>query len=99
MEKKAYRKNSRIIYREEGEGAFLFNPVDGNLKYLNRSAKEIFNLLDPVRESRHIVASFCGEHPEIGEDRIRKDVDLLLNQLAENRFIECIDIDSTQSDA
>lgn len=99
MEKRAYRKNLRIVYREEGEGAFLFNPVDGNLKYLNRSAKEIFNRLDPPEDTRQIVAALCREYPEIGEDRIRKDVDLLVEQLAENRFIEHIDVDSTQPDA
>ena len=41
-----YTKNDNIVFREEDDGAFLFDPDTGNLKYLNKSAKETFLMID-----------------------------------------------------
>ena len=92
---KTYTKNKRVIYREEGEGAFLFDPADGNLKYLNRSAKEIFQMLTQTPNTAHIVAALHDTYPDADQDRLREDVTFILDQMVDNNFVFPVDVDST----
>ncbi len=80
-------KNDEIVFREEGEGAFLFDPVNGNLKYLNRSGKEIYLMIDGSREIVRLLGSVTGIYPDSDRDEIEKDLDAFLNDLTDNRFI------------
>lgn len=84
-------KNEQIVFREEGEGAFLFDPVNGNLKYLNRSAKEIYLLIDGSKELANLIGGVTSIYPDSDRDEIEKDLDAFLNDLADNRFILVID--------
>ena len=86
-----YMKNEQIVFREEGEGAFLFDPVNGNLKYLNRSAKEIYLLIDGSKEPAILIGGVTSIYPDSDRDEIEKDLDAFLNDLADNRFIFVID--------
>ena len=86
-----YMKNEQIVFREEGEGAFLFDPVNGNLKYLNRSAKEIYLLIDGSKELANLIGGVTSIYPDSDRDEIEKDLDAFLNDLADNRFIFVID--------
>lgn len=86
-----YMKNEQIVFREEGEGAFLFDPVNGNLKYLNRSAKEIYLLIDGSKELANLIGGVTSIYPDSDRDEIEKDLDAFLNDLADNRFILVID--------
>lgn len=86
-----YMKNEQIVFREEGEGAFLFDPVNGNLKYLNRSAKEIYLLIDGSKEPANLIGGVTSIYPDSDRDEIEKDLDAFLNDLADNRFIFVID--------
>ena len=82
-----YMKNEQIVFKEEGEGAFLFDPVNGNLKYLNRSAKEIYLMIDGSREPAHLLGGVTGIYPDSDRDEIEKDLGAFLNDLEDNRFI------------
>ncbi len=84
-------KNEQIVFREEGEGAFLFDPVNGNLKYLNRSAKEIYLMIDGSKEPAHLLGGVTSIYPDSDRDEIEKDLDAFLNDLADNRFISVSD--------
>ena len=86
-----YMKNEQIVFREEGEGAFLFDPVNGNLKYLNRSAKEIYLLIDGSKEPANLIGGVTSIYPDSDRDEIENDLDAFLNDLADNRFILVID--------
>ena len=86
-----YRINDKIIFREEGEGAFLFDSVNGNLKYLNRSAKEIYLMIDGSRGFDHLLDDVVEIYPDSDREKVEKDLDAFLNDLAENRFISVVD--------
>lgn len=86
-----YIKNERIVFKEEGEGAFLFDSVNGNLKYLNRSAKEIYLMIDGTSEFPHLLGRVVGTYPDSDPDEIEKDLKAYLGDLTENRFIFAID--------
>ena len=93
-----YRKNQGIIYREEGEGAFLFDPENGNLKYLNQSAREIFLMLDDLPESEKILRRLQESYPDADQDRLKGDLSAFLDQLADHKFISSIDNSGSRLD-
>jgi len=93
---KTYRINKRIVFREEGDGAFLFDPVDGNLKYLNHSGKEIYQTLKRSQDTAFVVTSLQKTYPDADRDKLEADVMLFIDQMVEHNFIA---IDSSPSDA
>ena len=80
-----------MIFREEGDGAFLFDSVTGNLKYVNRSAKEIYLMIDGSREFSHLLDGVAGIYPDSDRDKVEKDLYAFLNDLTKNRFIFVVD--------
>ncbi len=82
-----FERNSGIIYREEEDGAFLFDPQIGNLKYMNRSAKEAFLILNGQNDVSQVIHHLIGQYPEVDTNQIRKDVGSFLRDLEENGFI------------
>ena len=85
-----FRPGEHVVYREEDDGAFLFDPNTGNLKYMNRSARLIFGMLDGRHDTDQVIRKLQEEYTDAGADQIRKDVDILLAQLKENGFISAV---------
>jgi hypothetical protein len=77
-----------IIYREEGQGGFLFDPKTGNLKYMNLSAKESFLLVDGMNSVAQIARLLSRRYPEIDPPSIQRDVEQFLEELEKDRFID-----------
>ena len=77
-----------IIYREEGDGGFLFDPKTGNLKYMNRSAKEAFLLVDGLNSIAQIAQHLSRRYPEIDPRTIQRDTEEILEELEKERFID-----------
>lgn len=82
-----FRPNDHIVYREEEDGAFLFDPETGNLKYMNRSAKKIYLMLNGQNDTDRIIGNLQDLYPDAGTKQIREDVEILMQQLEENGFI------------
>ena len=86
-----FRKKSGIILREEGEGAFLFEPETGSFKYLNPSAKETFLMLNDQKDLEQLIQHLCRLYPEADPKQVQRDVETFLNDLDQNGFIYPID--------
>ena len=78
---------SGIIFREDDDGAFLFDPDAGNLKYMNSLAKETFKMIEGGRDFDQIINYILELYPDIELDRIRKDVENFILELSSNHFI------------
>ena len=76
-----------IVIKEDEEGAYLFDPSTGNLKYMNLCAKETFALLDGRKELKLIVDHLVNLYPSVAPERIREDVDQFLKELEQNGFV------------
>ena len=81
------RPNDHIVYREEDDGAFLFDPETGNLKYMNRSAKIIYLMLSDQNDTDRIIQNLQSSYPDTGKNQIRKDLETFIQQLEKNGFI------------
>ena len=82
-----YRKRESIVYREEEDGAFLFDPDTGNLKFMNRTGRETFLMLDGRSSVDHLLQRLRETYPDAEPLKIRQDVESFLIELVENDFI------------
>ena len=82
-----YLINPSIVYREEENGAFLFDPDTGNLKFMNRAACEVYQFLQSRHSIDDIVEMLSKVYPEVDTDQLRSDTTVILDSLMENRFI------------
>ncbi len=82
-----FERNKKIVYREEDDGAFLFDPSTGNLKYMNRSGKETFLLLTEQQDLGQVINHMSGLFPDVKRRRIEEDLETFLQELEENDFL------------
>jgi len=78
--------NKDVIYRDEGDGAFLFKPETGNLRYINPLGKEVFLTLKRKEDLGQMINHLHGFYPEVDPERLRKDVSSFLKELEENGY-------------
>jgi hypothetical protein len=81
-----YKKNNNIVFREEDDGAFLFDPDTGNLKYLNKSAKETFLMIDGQNDLNQVANRLSELYPDTDAKQIINDLESFLKELIENSF-------------
>jgi len=84
---KRYRRNEEIVFREEDDGAFLFDPDSGDLRYLNQSGKETYLMLNEDRDVNAVVHRMIKLYPDVEPQKIEADVRDFVKNLEENRFI------------
>ncbi len=73
-----FKRNDSITYREEEDGAFLFDPETGNLKYMNRSAKEIFLILNGQKNVSQVIDQLLIQYNDADAQQIKQDVESFL---------------------
>ena len=82
-----FGKNKNIVYREEDDGAFLFNPDTGNLKYMNRTGREIFLLLNEQKNLNQVIKNILGLFSDIDRRQIEEDLKNFVMELEQNDFL------------
>lgn len=87
-----YTRSDAVLLREE-DGAFLFDPEDGNLKYLNRSGLELFRLVESGLGVDDIIDATCQKYADVSPSQIRADLEGFIRLLSENGFIRSQDSD------
>lgn len=76
------------IFRKEEDGAFLFDPENGNLKYINEMGGNIYHLCNGHSSVFDIKSLVKQHYRDIPEERIEKDIDDFLQDLTEMRFLK-----------
>jgi hypothetical protein len=76
-----------IVFREEDDGAFLFDPITDNLRCVNETGAFVFRELDGKNSIDDIVKKMKSIHPEIEEDEIKKDVISFVDDLKVRGFL------------
>lgn len=76
-----------IVCRPEEDGAFLLNPDTGNISYINRTALEVYRLIDGQKDLGAILAIFNQRYPEIEAEQLEADIAAIFDSFLENQFI------------
>jgi len=77
-----------IVFREEEEGAFLFNPETGELKCLNSIGSVIWSLCDGKTNSDQLEKSISEQYPVISRQRIHEDLTTFLLELLDIGYLK-----------
>jgi len=70
-----------IVFREEDEGAFLFDPDTGRIYYLNEVGMTIWKICKKPISQKQIISEICSEYPEVSEEKISCDFINFINDL------------------
>lgn len=85
----AYRRPDNIVFREEEDGAILFNADDGSVFLLEELGWVLYhNHLDKGATRAEMLDALKGHYPEQDPAALEKDLDAYLQQLEE---ASCID--------
>ena len=76
-----------IVCRPEDDGAFLFNPETGHITYINRTALEVYKLIDGEKDIQAIFDIFRQRYPEVDSVQLETDMKAIFDSLDENQFI------------
>lgn len=67
------RINQDIVFREEEEGAFLFDPDTGQIFHLNELGTSIWKSCVKAKRPEQIIKGICLDFSEVSQERIEKD--------------------------
>ena len=79
--------NPETVFRKEEDGAFLFDPQSGNLKYINGTGVRIYELCDGGKTRAEIVATLKDAYPDVDEEAIAADTVSFLKELSALGFL------------
>ncbi|MHB8091945.1 MAG: PqqD family protein [Syntrophales bacterium] len=80
-------RNERIIFRKEGDGAYLFDPDSGKLVYANRTGALLFELCNGSNTEEEITAQLAAAYNAPGE-RLEQDIQSFLTSMLERSFLK-----------
>ena len=81
------KPNPEMVFRKEEEGAFLFDPHTGNLKYLNANGVNIYELCDGRNTVGHIITLLMEFYPDMAVEKIAADTESFFEGLAAMQFL------------
>jgi hypothetical protein len=85
-----YKPVENTVFKEEEEGAFLFNPENGNLKYMNRSGREIYLMLNGRNDLDQVIQNLSGLYPDAESQQLKQDVETFIIDLEKEKFVLCL---------
>lgn len=86
----ALQRDPNIRYREEENGILLFNQVDRNVYWLNKTAGEIFLLCDGHRATQDIINEVTEKYE--GDPQHMKDAVInVLEDLIQRGMVQIVD--------
>ncbi len=77
---------NNIVFREEDDGAFLFNPDSGQIFYLNEIGGVIWQFCKKPITGDQIINIICSDYPDIPEEQISNDCLAFLDDLIKLDF-------------
>lgn len=83
-------QNTKIIFRKEENGAYLYDPDSGNLKYINRVGTSLYELCDGLHLVEGMIFRIAREYQDVPMDQVEKDVDRFLADLLQMDFVKRI---------
>ena len=86
-----YILRESVIFKQEGDGGFLFDPENGNLKYVNRTARIILEQADGRSDLHQMVRGLQRRYPDETTAALRNDVVDFFRELIANDFVAPLD--------
>ncbi len=82
-----FKPRPSIIFREEPDGGFVFDPDSGDLLALNSLGAYVWKLCDGKHNKEKIVELVSKHYPDIPVSRIREDAENFFEDLQSQGFL------------
>jgi hypothetical protein len=79
--------HAQIIFRREKNGAYLFDPDSGNLKYLNSVGALLYELCDGLHPVQEMIAKIASEYQGVPTEQVENDVNRFLADLMHMNYV------------
>ena len=76
-----------IVFREEEEGAFLFDPDTGRICYLNELGVNIWKSFGERKAPEQLISEISLDFPEIPKEQIARDCMRFIEDLGRFGFL------------
>ena len=76
-----FRIRKGIVFREEDDGAFLFDPNNGRICYLNEVGIAIWKMCDNHTTEKAIIRKLYSEYGDVSEEKISEDCSRFIDNL------------------
>lgn len=80
--------NSKIVFREEGDDALLFNPDTGQVKVLNEAGKITWSNLTGKNNQDFLVRKIMEAFDILDEQKVKEDLEKFILELEKLNFLE-----------
>jgi len=87
IENRPLMANPDIVFREEEDGAFLFDPNNGELKCLNPIGSVIWLLCDGSQSFEQIEQEIIEQYPQTPREDVHQEVEAFLQELHDMGYI------------
>ncbi|MBN1832496.1 MAG: PqqD family protein [Deltaproteobacteria bacterium] len=81
------RVNQNIVFREEEEGAFLFDPDSGRIFHLNEVGTYVWKSCMKAKRPEQIIQALCLDFSEISHKQIERDCMKFFDDLGRLGFL------------
>jgi len=82
------KANPKIVFREEGDDALLFDPDSGTVKVLNETGKFIWSNLDGSNSKQLLARKIMETFDISDENKAKEDLEKFLVELGKLKFLE-----------
>ena len=79
--------NPNIVFREEDESAFLFDPDTGRICYLNEMGVTIWKLFGKSLTKDQIIKNISSDYPETSKEQVSNDFSAFIKELKKLGFL------------
>lgn len=87
-----YRRPAYMVFREEEDGAILFNADDGSVFLLEDVGWALYHHhIDKGATRAEMLASLRSHYPDQDPARLEQDLDAFLAELEKNRCVEKVE--------
>ena len=69
-----FTPRSSIVFREESDGGFVFDPDSGDVLALNSLGAYVWKLCDGKHKQEEIIKLIAEHYPDIPDSKIREDL-------------------------
>jgi len=83
-----FKRDRKIVFREEGDVGLLFNPDNGSINILNETGKFIWSCLEKEKARADIVEDVMREFDTSGKEKCEADVKTFLAHLGRTGLLE-----------
>ena len=85
-----YTLKTDIVFREEGNDSFLFDPATGKVRILNETGTMIYQRLMLNLNRNEIIDSIISEYDNVNREDLEGDLDEFTSQMEQSGILTLI---------